>query len=119
MGDSRDTRSTTGMLFLLCGGAISWQSRLQPTIARNTCEAEYMAASAACLKALWLRKLMTDLGRHMSDPLVISCDNKATLALLLNTNMMASRVKRIDNRHHQCREQIELGTVAYIYCPSA
>lgn len=119
MGDSRDTRSTTGMLFTLYGGAVSWQSRLQPTIARSTCEAEYMAANAACLEALWLRKLMTDLGRPMTAPLMISCDNKATLALLLNTNMMSSRVKHIENRHHQCREQIELGTVSYVYCPSA
>ena len=62
---------------------------------------------------------MTDLGRPMTAALMISCDNKATLALLLNTNMMSSRVEHIENRHHQCREQIELGIVSYVYCPSA
>ena len=91
-------------------------SRPLPTV---HIEAEYMAANAACFEALWLRKLVTDLGRPMSNPVVISCDNKAKRALLLNTNMMSSCVKHIDNRHHQCKEQIELGTVAYVHCPPA
>ena len=43
MGDARDTRSTTDMLFTLNGGAINGQSRLEPTIARSTREVEYMA----------------------------------------------------------------------------
>ena len=43
MGDARDTRSTTDMLVTLYGGAISRQSRLQPTIVRSTREVEYMA----------------------------------------------------------------------------
>ena len=119
MGDSRDTRSTTGMIFALCGGAVSWQSKLQPTIARSTGEAEYMAAIAGCLEAMWLRKLVSDLGHPHPGPVLIRCDNKATLALLLNTNVQSSRVKHIDNRHHQCREQIEVGTVVYECCSSA
>ena len=48
MSDSRDTRSKTGMVFTLYGGTISWQSCLQPTIARSMCEAEHMVANAAC-----------------------------------------------------------------------
>ena len=106
------------MLFTLYGGAISWQSRLQPTIARSTCEAEYMAANAGCLEAMWLRKLVSDLGHPHDGPVRIQCDNKATLALLLNTDMQSSRIKHIDNRHHQCREQVELGTITYEHCSS-
>ena len=71
MGDTRDTRSTTGMVFTMYAGAVTWQSRLQPTIARSTCEAEYMAASAGCQEALGLRKVLRD----MDTPhhLLLSC----------------------------------------------
>jgi hypothetical protein len=54
-GDQDTRRSTTGFVFLVCGGAISWQSRLQPTVAVSTTEAEYMAAAK---EALWLRHVL-------------------------------------------------------------
>lgn len=42
-----DRRSCTGYVFLWQGGAISWKSKAQPTVALSTTESEYMAMSAA------------------------------------------------------------------------
>ena len=46
--------STTGYCFNLnkIGGAISWKSRRQPTVALSLTEAEYMGLSAATQEAL-------------------------------------------------------------------
>ena len=44
------------------GGAVSWNNKLQPTVAVSTSEAEYMAAAQAVKEALWLRTLLKDFG---------------------------------------------------------
>ena len=70
------------------------------------------------MEAMWLCKVVSDLGHPHIGPVTIQCDNMATLAHLLNTDMQSSRIKHVDNRHHQCREQVELGTVTYEHCSS-
>ncbi|KAJ9514290.1 hypothetical protein QJQ45_012314 [Haematococcus lacustris] len=113
-GDKDTARSTTGYLFTLNGGAISWSSRLQPTVAMSTAEAEYMAASSATKEALWLRKLMRDLQLE-ARCVQMSCDNQAALQLLHNP-MATARAKHIDVHHHFVRERITRGEVAFSYC---
>ncbi|XP_062714121.1 uncharacterized protein LOC134290909 [Aedes albopictus] len=39
------------------GGAISWCCKRQQTVALSTCEAEYMALSAAVQEVLWWKRL--------------------------------------------------------------
>jgi hypothetical protein len=46
-GDLEDRRSTTGFVFMIGGGAISWSSKRQLTITLSTTEAEYMANTQA------------------------------------------------------------------------
>ena len=46
-GDADDRKSTSGYLFLIAAGPVSWKSRKQSTVALSTAEAEYVALSAA------------------------------------------------------------------------
>ncbi len=46
-GDPDTRRSTTGYVFYLCGGVISYKSMLQKAVTLSTCEAEYDAAAQA------------------------------------------------------------------------
>ena len=61
-GDVKDRRSTSGNVFLLGGGAITWSSRKQSSVALSTVEVEYMALSVATQEAIWLRQLQEELG---------------------------------------------------------
>ena len=49
-------RSTTGYLLKISGGPVSWQSRLQSSVAIRYMVAEYMAASADTQEATWLNQ---------------------------------------------------------------
>ena len=53
-GDVDDRHSTSGNVFLLAKGAVSWLSKKQATVALSTAEAEYVALSAATQEAIWL-----------------------------------------------------------------
>jgi hypothetical protein len=76
-------RSTGGFVFLLAWGAISWGSKLLPTVATSIMEAEYMAHGNGVKKALWLRKLMETLyGAAGSTQLY--CDSAGALAQIHN-----------------------------------
>ena len=110
--DSR--RSTTGYVFIMYGGAISWSSRLQPTVAVSTAEAEYMAAAHAVKEALWLRTLMADFGRHVQ-PVSILCDNQGTIKLLKHP-IASIRSKHIDVIYHFARERVARKEVSFQYC---
>ena len=107
-GGDRDTRrSTTGYLFMIeeTGGAISWASKLQPTVALSSAEAEYMAACAAVQEAIHLRLLMRGLGFEQKGATVIFEDNQGCIALSDNP-VFHKRSKHIDIRYHFIRERV-------------
>ena len=59
--DIDSKKSTSGYVFTFGGGAISWQSVKQSSIADSTMEAEYIAASEAAKEAVWLKNFLMDL----------------------------------------------------------
>ncbi len=115
-GDQDDRRSTTGNVFLLGGGAVSWLSKKQSTVALSTAEAEYVALSQAAQECVWLRRLLSDLGMDVS-PVMILEDNQGAIAIAKNP-VDHSRTKHIDIRYHYIRECVQNGQIQLQYCPT-
>ena len=113
-GDMDTRRSTTGYVFLMFGGAVSWSSRLQPTVAASTVEAEYLSAAQAVKEALWFRKLGGDLGLNLGT-VHIYCDNQEAIRLLKHP-IASQRSKHIDVIHHFARERVARKEVGFVYC---
>lgn len=111
--DINDRKSCSGYVFLWYGGAISWSSKKQHTVAFSTAEAEYMALSAACQETLWLIQLRKELIGSKSST-VIFCDNKSVIDLS-NNPIYSARTKHIDIRHHFVRELIQKRKVELKY----
>ena len=60
-GDINDRKSTSGYIFNLNGGGVSWSSKKQSCVALSTAEAEYIALSAAAQESIWLKQLTSEL----------------------------------------------------------
>ena len=106
-GDLDTRRSTSGGLFLINKGAVYWKSKLQPCVVLSTMEAEYMACGEAAKEALWLMKLLPDLG-VLVDTLTVLNDNNAAITMLNNPFVggEGERAKHIDVKFHFVREFI-------------
>eukprot|EP00253_Pinus_taeda_P034861 PITA_34861 len=103
-GDFDKRRSTSGYVFTLAGGAISWMSKLQNIVAFSTTEAEYIAASDACKEAIWLKGLFGEFGR-LQDTIKLFCDSQSAMHLAKNP-AYHSKSKHIPIKYHFVRQVI-------------
>lgn len=111
-------KSITAWTFFLNGGAISWRCKLQPSVAVSTSEAEFVSASKAALEAVWLRRILADLGIPQPQPTPMYEDNHACI-LMSENPVHRERTKHIDIRIHSLREKVQLGEVRLVPCPTA
>ncbi|GKV36358.1 hypothetical protein SLEP1_g44499 [Rubroshorea leprosula] len=74
-GSVDDRKSTSGYIFNLGSGAVSWSSKKQECTALSSSEAEYVAASSAACQAIWMRRIMKDLQQVQEKATKIFCDN--------------------------------------------
>ena len=58
---TNDNKSTSGWIFTIGGGAVSWASKKQTCITHSTMESEFIALAAAGKEAEWLRNLLLDI----------------------------------------------------------
>ena len=80
--DKDARKSTSGFVFTIEGGAISWRNAKQSCIADSTMEAEYAAASEAAKESVWLRNFLLDLSvvPSIQSAITLYCDNSRTIA---------------------------------------
>jgi len=101
----------------MAGGAVSWSSKLQATVALSTAEAEYVALTRAAQQAIWMHAFLGEIGLDQLLPTILYCDNASAIALALSTKGH-QRAKHIDIHHHYIRERISDGQIALQHVPS-
>ncbi|KAH7387965.1 hypothetical protein KP509_16G051000 [Ceratopteris richardii] len=97
-GDVDTRKSTSGYVYILAGGAISWCSRLQRIVALSTTD--------------WLARLCSEFGMLEKAPL-LGCDSQSAICLA-KIAMFHARTKHIDVRYHFIREVLEDGLITLI-----
>ena len=74
-----------------------------------------MAATEATSQAIWLRRILGDMGYQQDGPTVIYCDNKSAIAMAKNL-VHHNRTKHIAIKYHFIREAGTTKQIQLEYC---
>lgn len=116
-GDQDDRKSTSGYVFMLGTGAVSWSSKKQTIVTLSSTEAEFVAATACVCQAIWLRRILKELQFKMERATTIFCDNNSAIKLPKNP-VNHGRSKHIDVKYYFLRDLNNEGTIELQYCRS-
>jgi hypothetical protein len=105
------------------GGALSWASKLQRTVALSSCEAEYMAIKEAIKENLFIKGILNELGGILGKtaPILGAINHKdlytdSNSAIeLANNPTKHNRTKHIDIQYHFIREKVKSDDINLLY----
>nr|XP_043615974.1 secreted RxLR effector protein 161-like [Erigeron canadensis] len=83
-GDKENRRSTSGYFSMIGGNLVTLKSKKQKVVSLSSAEAEFRGISKGLAEALWLRKLMTELGFAPIESIQIISDNEAAIQISEN-----------------------------------
>ncbi|GJS95272.1 DNA polymerase zeta catalytic subunit-like protein [Tanacetum coccineum] len=81
-----DSKATSGYIFSIAGGAVSWKSKKQTVLSQSSMESEIITLATASEETSWLRCLLAEIPLwEKSIPVVlIHCDSTAAIAKVHN-----------------------------------
>lgn len=117
--DNDEVSSTSGYVFTLGGGAISWKSVKQTCIAHSTMESEFIALELASQEAEWLRNMMADvpLWGKTNVPISLHCDSQAAIGISKRIVYNGAR-RHIRIRHAAVKQLLRNGVISVDYVKS-
>jgi hypothetical protein len=100
ISDADEIYATSGYVFSLEGGTVSWNSCKQTILMRSTMEAELTALDTTSVEAEWLHELLMDLPvieKHVQ-AIYMNCDNQ-TMIIKINSSKDNMKSTRHIKRH--------------------
>ncbi|KAL0556293.1 hypothetical protein IC582_004805 [Cucumis melo] len=105
ISSTKDSKSTSGYIFTLGGGAVSWKSSKQTCIAQSTMESEFIALDKAGEEAEWLRNFLEDIP-NWSKLVPAICIHSDSQAAIEN-----GKSRHIRRRHNTIRQLLSNGII--------
>jgi hypothetical protein len=106
-------RSTSGYVFKLASGAISWSSSKQNVMTSSMMYAEFVAYYEAMGQAMWLKKCMPSLRvvGSIERSLKLNCDNEPVV-LYAHNNKKTKAAKHTNIRFYVVKDKIQDQTIS-------
>lgn len=115
-----DRKSSQGYAIKLFNGLIAWRASKQDTVTTSTTEAELLALSHVAKEAMFISRLLKELGITMDPTVAIQCDNKQTIRLVTEeVARLQTKLRHVDIHNHWLRQEVNAGTIRVEYTPSA
>lgn len=105
-GNIDDHRSITSYAFRIGSMVITWSNKKQNTVSLSSAEVEYKVMCAATCEAVWLQRLLQDVGEEQKDAKTIICDNQSSIKLA-NNPVFHKNTKHIDTQFHFVRDKVQ------------
>lgn len=117
ISDADEMKATSGYLFTLGDGAVSWKSCKQTILTRSTMEAELTSLDTSCVEAEWLRELLMDLpvvDKPVS-AVLMNYDNQTVIAKAKSSKDNLKSTKHITRRLKSVRKSRNSRVIALDY----
>jgi hypothetical protein len=112
----RTRRSVTGFCLCLAGAAVAYKTKVQPTVATSSTEAELIAAVHAAKVTKYLRTVLRELGFPPTGPTILHEDNQAAINMI-NASRPTERARHIDIQHFAIQEWRQRGDIIMQHLP--
>ena len=117
ISDADEIKATSGYVFTLGGGAVSWKSCKQTILTRSTMEAELTALDTATVEAEWLRELLMDLPvvEKPIPAILMNCDNQTVIVKIKSSKDNLKSSRHVKRRLKSVRKLKNSGVIALDY----
>jgi hypothetical protein len=107
-----DRKSSQGYILKLFGGPVTWRANKQDTVTTSSTEAELLALSQTAKEAIYLSRLLKAMSLELDEPLIIECDNRQTIRLLVEVSMkLQTKLHHVDIHSHWLRQEVQRGAI--------
>lgn len=115
-----DRKSTQAYVMRLFGGTIGWRSNKQNTVTTSTTEAELLALAQAAKEAMFISRLIAELGIQLEDQRIqLDCDNQQTIKLVnKDIAKLQTKLRHVDIHNHWLRQEAQRNRIKVDYKPS-
>ena len=115
--DLDDGKSTAGYVIMINNWPVIWRTKKHNCLTQSSVEAEYLSASEAEKEIIWLRKVVESLLETKFPATTMFMDNQGAICIA-NGEVLNSKLKHVDVRHHYVKECVRNGEISLQFCPS-